>query len=587
MISLNQNLSSLKRSAIRVYTNLAREVDDCVMLTIGEPDFDTPEEIATAAVTALANGQTHYAPNQGTPALRQAIANYETARGNATAPEQVLVTIGACHALFTALLGILNPGEEIIVPTPGFGLYETIATIAGARTVHLDVTKTGFQIDADALNAAITDRTKAIILNSPCNPTGVVFNRKSLQAVKRAVLGKPIFVICDNVYNQLCAVDCPDLSLDEDLKEQLILCQSFSKPYAMTGWRVGYLTCPDYVMDRLLLLSAAEITAVPTFLQEAAITALQTDPAPMRQVYGRRRRYVCMRLAAMGLRFPDPEGAFYVFPDITPFGMDSATFCTRMIREAKVAAVPGSCFGAEGYIRLSCCCSDADLKKGLDRMEAFVRSLLGGCVILRGDPEQLQRYLDAPKKTVRPRPRFCVDSAHDFRGHPLRCRHCGTEIREDSDITGRYAESFFEGAAYCWKNYFDPEKIVSFSFSSGDGPVVEGECDFETLTLRNCLNGSRDGWMQRLYPKRYFQPRTHRLSPESSGQLRQFLAYCGLELWETPPHYMENHVTQACGFHVSARFACTFRDGRQFICLEPPKEDFAQLVALVEQIGKK
>ena len=144
----------------------------------------------------------------------------------------------------------------------------------------------------------------------------------------------------------------------------------------MTGWRVGYLVCPEYVMDRLLLLSAAEITAVPTFLQEAAVTALSTDPTPMRDIYAKRRDYVMGRLDAMGLSYPKPEGAFYVFVDISRFGMDSAAFCTRMIEEGKVAAVPGSCFGAEGYIRLSYCYSDEELEKGLDRMEGFIRNLL-------------------------------------------------------------------------------------------------------------------------------------------------------------------------------------------------------------------
>ncbi|MBQ3194577.1 MAG: pyridoxal phosphate-dependent aminotransferase [Oscillospiraceae bacterium] len=376
MIPLNQNLSTLKRSAIRVYSNLARETPDCAMLTIGEPDFDTPEAIKTAVTAALNANQTHYAPNQGTAALRRAVAEFETKRGNVTQPDNVLITIGACNALFTALFGILNPGEEVIVPTPGFGLYETIATIAGAKTVPLDVTKTGFQITKEALDAAITPKTKAIVINSPCNPTGVVFSEESLANVKAAVQGKPIFVISDNVYNQLTYGECcPDLSLDEELKDQLILCQSFSKPYAMTGWRVGYLICPDYVMERLLLLSAAEITAVPTFLQEAAVTALQTDPTPMRETYRKRRDYVCARLRDMGLEFPEPEGAFYVFVNIEKFGMDSAAFCTRMIKEGKVAAVPGFCFGAEGYIRLSYCYSDEELKKGLDRMEAFLAKL--------------------------------------------------------------------------------------------------------------------------------------------------------------------------------------------------------------------
>ena len=376
MIPLNQNLSSLKRSEIRVFTNLARETPGCAMLTIGEPDFDTPEAIKAAAIAALEANDTHYAPNQGTLELRKAVAAYETARGNAVTEGNVLITIGACHALFTALLGILNPGEEVIVPTPGFGLYETIATIAGAKTVHLDVSQTGFQIDKTALAAAITSKTKAIILNSPCNPTGVVFSEESLANVKEAVLGKPIFVISDNVYSQLCYEEtCPDLSLDGDMKDQLILCQSFSKPYAMTGWRIGYLTCPTYVMDRLLLLSAGNITAVPTFLQKAAVTALETDASSMREVYRQRRDYVCARLRAMGLTFPEPEGAFYVFPQISQFGIPSSEFCMRMIREGKLAAVPGSCFGSEGYIRLSYCYSQRELEIGLDRLQRFLATL--------------------------------------------------------------------------------------------------------------------------------------------------------------------------------------------------------------------
>ena len=375
MIPLNSNLSALKRSQIRTFTNLARETPGCAMLTIGEPDFDTPKPIKAAAIIALQMGQTHYAPNQGTLKLRQAISEFETDRGNPVSPEQVLVTVGACQALFTAFLGILNPGEEVIVPTPAFPLYESLIQIAGAKMVPLDISKTGFQIDGEALKGAITPKTKAILINSPNNPTGTVLSEASLAAVKEAVLGKPIFVICDNVYNRLAYGVCPDLSLDSQLKEQLILCQSFSKPYAMTGWRIGYLTAPDYVMDRLLLLSAATITAVPTFLQTAAEEALKTDPGPMVEAYEKRREYVCARLRGMGLSFPEPEGAFYVFPDISEFGISSEEFCTRMIREGKVAAVPGACFGAEGYIRLSYCCSDGELELGLDRMEAFVKTL--------------------------------------------------------------------------------------------------------------------------------------------------------------------------------------------------------------------
>lgn len=375
MIPLNSNLSTLKRSGIRVYTNMAREIPDCAMLTIGEPDLDTPQPIKNAAWASLNQGHTHYAPNQGIPTLRQAVADYETGRGNPTLAEQVLITVGSSQALFTALLGVLNPGEEVIVPVPAFSLYETIITVAGGKVVPLDVSKTGFQIDRQMLNSLITPKTKAIVLNSPNNPTGVVLNEQSLVAVKEAVLGKPIFVISDNVYSLLSYGPCPDLCLDEELKQQLILCQSFSKPYAMTGWRLGYLVCPEYVMDRLLLLSALTIAAVPTFLQEAGVAALKEDTTPMREIYRRRRDDVTQRLRQMNLDFPEPEGAFYVLVDIRKFGMSSDEFCTRLIREGKLAAVPGSCFGVEGYLRLSYCYSDEELKKGLDRLEAFIEKL--------------------------------------------------------------------------------------------------------------------------------------------------------------------------------------------------------------------
>ena len=375
MIPLNSNLATLKRSAIRVYTNLARQTPDCAMLTIGEPDFDTPEAVKQAACQALSQGQTHYAPNQGTAALRSAIAAYETGRGNPTAPENVLVTVGSSQALFTALLGILNPGEEVIVPVPAFSLYETIITIAGGRMVPLDVSKTGFQIDEGALGRLITPNTKAVILNSPNNPTGVVLKESSLETVAEAVKQREIYLICDNVYGALSYVDCTDLTLGEDLRDKTILCQSFSKPYAMTGWRLGYLVCPEYVMERLLLLSAGMIAAVPTFIQEAGITALGEDVSAMRETYRQRRDYITGRLRNMGLDFPAPQGAFYVFVDIRKFRMTSEEFCTRLIQEGHLAAVPGSCFGVEGYIRLSYCYDEGELQRGMDRLERFIGTL--------------------------------------------------------------------------------------------------------------------------------------------------------------------------------------------------------------------
>lgn len=370
MMPINANLEPLRRSGIRVYTNMAKEVPGCIMLTLGEPDFPTPEPIKAAAVAALQADMTHYAPNQGCEDLRRAIAAYE-----GVAEDQVLVTVGATGALYTALTGILNAGDEVIVPYPAFSLYDTITTAAGGKTVPIDTAKTDFQITKEALEAALSPKTKAIVLNSPNNPTGSIYTEETLQTVKEAVLGKDIYVICDNVYDRLAYEPCPDLSRDSQLQDQILLCQSFSKPWAMTGWRVGYLVAPAALAARLLLLHAAEVAAVPTFLQAACVTALQTDVTAMRETYRSRRDYVLGRLEQMGLRCPKPSGAFYAFADIAPYGLTSDEFCTRLIREGKVAAVPGSCFGADGFIRISYCCSMDNLKTGLDRLEAFLQSL--------------------------------------------------------------------------------------------------------------------------------------------------------------------------------------------------------------------
>ena len=300
MIPLNENLSKLRRSEIRVFTNLARQTPDCVALTIGEPDFPTPAPVKAAAREALERDETHYAPNQGTPELRQAIAAFETRRGLPTVPEQVLVTVGATGALYTALTGILNPGDEVIVLTPAFNLYESITLAAGGKPVPVDISETGFQVTRAQLESALSSRTRAIVVNSPCNPSGTILNRDSLNAIRDTVLGKDIYLICDNVYQALSYAPCPDLSLEPELEAQTILCQSFSKPYAMTGWRVGYLRCREEILERLLLLNAAEIAAVPTFLQHAAAgTMLPGGFTPWAFPFpGRRVRFMFFRTSA-------------------------------------------------------------------------------------------------------------------------------------------------------------------------------------------------------------------------------------------------------------------------------------------------
>ena len=345
------------------------------MLTLGEPDFDTDSAVKEAVALSLRQNRTHYAPNQGVDALRRAICDYEAARGLPCVPSQVLVTAGASEALYTAITGILNPGDEVIIPTPAFVLYETIVIAAGGVPVYLDTKAEDFQITATALEQVITENTKAIILNSPNNPTGTVLTDASLAAVKHAILGKPIFLICDNVYQALAEEKCPDLSIDPELNEQILLCQSFSKPYAMTGWRLGWLVGPADVIEKLLLLHAAILASVPTFIQDAGIAALDVNTTEMAHTYARRRAFVCRRLTEMGLSFPEPKGAFYVFPDISRFGLSDETFCTRLITEGGVATVPGSCFGTPGHIRISYCCSDEALEEGMTRLGRFIKTL--------------------------------------------------------------------------------------------------------------------------------------------------------------------------------------------------------------------
>ena len=372
---MNRNILNMKPSGIRRFTALARSTPGCKMLTIGEPDFDTPEPIRAAAAAAMADGLTHYAPNKGTDSLRAAIAEYETRRGMECTMDNILVTVGATGALNTALTGILNPGEACIIPIPAFPLYESIVTAAGASPVFLDLKKSNFQIEKAALEVVITPKTRAIVLNSPNNPTGCVLSEASLKTVAELAEKHDFYILCDNVYAALSAEAVPDLTLCRSLRNRVILCQSFSKPWAMTGWRLGWLAAPAELIDKFTLLQAAQIASVPTFLQKAAETALEVPVTDMAAVYRKRREYMLSRLDQMGLTYPRPEGAFYVFPDISRFGMDSETFCIRLIEEGGLAAVPGSCFGGEGHIRLSYCYSDEELRESLDRLERFISNL--------------------------------------------------------------------------------------------------------------------------------------------------------------------------------------------------------------------
>lgn len=373
-MELSRNLSDLRLSGIRRYTALAAEVGDCVMLTLGEPEFDTPRPIVEAAKTALDGGFTHYTENRGTAALRRAIADVEREkRGLAYTEDEVIVTAGATEAIFIAMMGVLNPGDEVIIPVPAFSLYGTIARILGAVPVEVDTAPNGFQLTADTLSKAITPKTKLIVLNSPNNPTGVIYTEENLRRIGARIKGKDIFVLSDDVYWGLSP--CFTFSQLVEWKEQILSVQSFSKPYAMTGWRMGYLMCPEWMAQKLTALHGHCITCTPAMLQQACLTALTIDPKPMADSYRSRRDYLCRRLESMDLPHTKPEGAFYIFPEIQHLGMNSDAFCTRLIREGRVATVPGSVFGREGYFRMSYCCAMDALETGLNRLEDFLAHL--------------------------------------------------------------------------------------------------------------------------------------------------------------------------------------------------------------------
>ena len=376
-LTLNTALSGVETSGIRRFTALARATPGACTLTIGEPDLDTPAPVREAAEASLAEGDTHYPPNNGQPYLLEALSQYEErAHGLRYAPDEIIVTAGATEAIFIALSAILNPGDEVIIPTPAFSLYASATALCRGVPVALPAERSGFQIDPAALEAAITPRTKALVLTSPNNPTGCVYTRETLEAVREILRDRPVFVLCDDVYRELCyTADYHSFAEFSDLRDRIIVVNSFSKPWAMTGWRVGWCMADRPVKEKMQVFHQYAVVSVPSFVQRACVTALETDTAPMRALFQKRRDDVCRRLADMGVEFHRPEGAFYVFPDIRKYGMDAETFCGQMLREGLVGVLPGTYFGAEGFVRISCCYGDEALREGLDRMERFLKTL--------------------------------------------------------------------------------------------------------------------------------------------------------------------------------------------------------------------
>lgn len=379
--------ASVERSQIRVMFDLAEAHDgDLVRLEVGEPDFDTPTHVINAAERAARGGATHYTSNAGIPELREAIAETMAREQDYRVdPDQILVTTGGMEALHLALLVIAEPGQEVVVPTPGWPNHFSQAKLAGAVPVEVPLpADQGFALDADSVVDRIGPDTAAVVLASPSNPTGQVFDRDEIRAVVDAAADAGAFVIADQVYARLTYDGSQRaIAADTDHPDHVLTVDSFSKTYAMTGWRVGWLAGPSDVLDRATAIRESTTACTSSIAQHAALAALTGPQDPVREMYEafeERRDYVVERIDSIpGVSAPRPEGAFYAFLDVSALEGTSLEIAKRLLRDYGVVVAPGGGFGeaGEGYLRLSFANSLDRLEAGFDRIEAMVRNELG------------------------------------------------------------------------------------------------------------------------------------------------------------------------------------------------------------------
>ncbi len=379
---LSKDAVEMRPSGIRKFFNLAAEMPHCISLGVGEPDFRTPWAIRDTAITSLEHGKTKYTANSGLRELRNTICEYLERRFHLHYEnDQVLVTVGGSEAIDLAIRALVEEGEEVIIPEPCFVCYEPITTLTGGVPVHIATkVEDQFKLTAEALKAAITPKTKMLILPFPNNPTGAVMTKSELEEIAEVLRGTNIIVLSDEIYSELIYGDEPHVSIASlpDMAERTIVINGFSKTYAMTGWRLGYAAGPEPIIRIMTKIHQSCIMSAPTTSQYAAITALKScDEAveAMRSEYNRRRRLVVTRLNEMGLTTFDPEGAFYVFPSIKKTGLSSEEFCERLLHEKEVAIIPGNAFGesGEGFVRISYAYSVNHLHTALGRIEEFMR----------------------------------------------------------------------------------------------------------------------------------------------------------------------------------------------------------------------
>ena len=381
---LSRTVSELKPSGIRKFFDLVGEMTDVTALTVGQPDFVTPWHIREAGIESLERGKTYYTSNAGNLSLREEISKYLNRRFSLqyNPTDEVVVTVGGSEAIDIAIRAIVEPGDEVIIPMPSFVCYEPIVRMAGGVPVIINTTfENKFKLTAAELQAAITDKTKLLVLPYPNNPTGAIMDADDLEAIARVLRGTNIAVLSDEIYAELTfGKKHVSIATMEGMWERTIIVSGFSKAYAMTGWRLGYLCAPAPLAKQMLKIHQYAIMCAPTTAQFAAEEALRngdSDIEYMAEEYDRRRRYIYAGLAELGIECFEPEGAFYIYPYIGKFGLSSEEFCQRLLLEHKCAIVPGTAFGdcGEGFARISYAYSVGHITAALEKIGAFVKTL--------------------------------------------------------------------------------------------------------------------------------------------------------------------------------------------------------------------
>ncbi|BAA30477.1 pyridoxal phosphate-dependent aminotransferase [Pyrococcus horikoshii] len=384
-MALSDRLELVSASEIRKLFDIAAGMKDVISLGIGEPDFDTPQHIKEYAKEALDKGLTHYGPNIGLLELREAIAEkLKKQNGIEADPKtEIMVLLGANQAFLMGLSAFLKDGEEVLIPTPAFVSYAPAVILAGGKPVEVPTYEEDeFRLNVDELKKYVTDKTRALIINSPCNPTGAVLTKKDLEEIADFVVEHDLIVISDEVYEHFIYDDARHYSIAslDGMFERTITVNGFSKTFAMTGWRLGFVAAPSWIIERMVKFQMYNATCPVTFIQYAAAKALKDERSwkaveEMRKEYDRRRKLVWKRLNEMGLPTVKPKGAFYIFPRIRDTGLTSKKFSELMLKEARVAVVPGSAFGkaGEGYVRISYATAYEKLEEAMDRMERVLK----------------------------------------------------------------------------------------------------------------------------------------------------------------------------------------------------------------------